>query len=58
MAAFITPIQSLSFMTFVSLYTLSGDAAASCRVEEPKLCALICGWSLLLAWTAALLAAA
>ncbi|NQV10971.1 MAG: ferrous iron transport protein B [Cyanobacteria bacterium] len=57
MAAFITPIQSLSFMTFVLLYTpCLGTLAAQLQESKSRNFVLLSVvWSLLLAWTAALL---
>lgn len=55
--AAITPLQALSFMTFVLLYTpCLGTVAAQLRESKSRRFALLSlGWSLLLAWLMALL---
>jgi ferrous iron transport protein B len=55
--AAITPLQALSFMTFVLLYTpCLGTVAAQLRESKSRKFALLSlGWSLLLAWLTALL---
>ena len=52
----ITPLQSLSFMIFVLLYTpCLGTVAAQLQEEKSRYVALLSlGWSLLLAWLLAL----
>jgi ferrous iron transport protein B len=52
----ITPLQSLSFMTFVLLYTpCLGTVAAQLQEAKSRYVALLSlGWSLLLAWLLAL----
>ena len=53
----ITPLQALSFMTFVLLYTpCLGTVAAQLQESKSRAFALLSlGWSLLLAWLLALL---
>jgi ferrous iron transport protein B len=55
--AAITPLQSLSFMTFVLLYTpCLGTVAAQIQEAKSRNFALLSlGWSLLLAWVMALI---
>jgi ferrous iron transport protein B len=55
-ASLITPLQALSFMTFVLLYTpCLGTVAAQLKESKSRRFALLSlGWSLLLAWLMAL----